>query len=67
MLDYITYLTAQQRTATHVLEALPASPVRSDDQGGIFRHQFSATLRRFADWLEPAPAGSAREPANAHC
>jgi len=67
MLDYTAYLTAQQRTAAHVHGALPDSPVRPNEETSALRHWVSATLRRFADRLEPVSHGGAPVSAGSRC
>jgi len=67
MIDYISYLTAQERTARQAREALPESPVRPDEGASAARHWVSATLRRFADRLEPVSHGGAPVSAGSRC
>jgi len=67
MLDYTAYLTAQQRTAAHVRGAFPDSPVHPNEEASALRHWVSATLRRFADRLEPVSRGGAPVSAGSRC
>ena len=64
MLNYVAYLAAQERTATHAREALPTSPVEplmlesGVAQPNRVRQRAGAALRRIADRLDPAFDGS---------
>ncbi len=72
MIEFIAYLSAQQRTEDLARQALPDAPARPDRvasrRSSLFvpvRARLSLTLRRLADRIEPPPAG--REPAIAGC